>query len=102
MTQFGQCLGFVAPYYNLVFVIIVIILFLYLFKKADKKTHLTPWKLLLTAILIYVVEAILTVLIDINLISISKLIAPILEMGMISLFIYVFLSQKEYLKNVKK
>jgi hypothetical protein len=50
--------------------------------------------------LTYVVEEILTVLNDLNIITISKLVAPLLEMIMISFFIYTLLLQKEYLKKL--
>ena len=98
---FTECLGLVAPYYNLVLVAIVIILFIIFLRKPHKKIFLEPWKLLLAAIIVYVIEAILTVLIDADIISISKLVAPLLEMLIISLFIYMLLLQRDYLKYIK-
>ena len=99
MTDILLCLGRVAPYYNLVFVAIVIILFVYFFKTKGKKIYSKPWKFLFSAILIFVLEEILTVINDLGIISLSKLIAPLLEMLMISLFIYMLLTQREYLKR---
>ncbi len=95
----GYCFGMVAPYYNLALVIIVILLFLKLFKTPNKKTYIDPWKFLFAALLVYVMEEIITVLHMANLITVSKLIFPVLETVIITLFIYVLLLQKE---NVKK
>lgn len=100
MIQITECLGLVAPYYNLVFVAIVIILFSIFLRNPSKKLYIKPWKLLFLAILTYVVEEILTVFNDMNIISVNKLVAPLLEMIMIGLFIYMLLLQKEYLKTL--
>jgi len=95
----GYCFGMVAPYYNLVLVTIVILLFLKLFKTPNKKTYIKPWKFLFAALLVYVGEEIITVLNMANLINVPKVIFPMLETLIITLFIYVLLLQKE---NVKK
>ena len=97
----AECLGFVAPYYNLVLVAIVITLFIVFLKNPGKKTYTLPWKLLFTAILVFVVEEILTVLHFAKMITLSPLVAPLLEMIMISLFIYMLLTQREYLRKLK-
>jgi hypothetical protein len=99
MTELTQSLGLIAPYYNLVFVAIVIVLFIYFFKNTNKKTYLKPWKLLFIAILVYIVEEALTVLNNLHILNVSKLVNPLLEMIIISLFIYMLLLQKEYLKK---
>jgi len=101
MSHFTECLGFIAPYYNLVLVVIVVALFIAFFRKPSKKFYIMPWKLLFTAISVYIIEAVLTVLNDLGMITINKLVAPILEMFMISLFIYMLLLQRDYLKKVK-
>lgn len=98
MNELGICLGSVAPYYNLVLVAIVITLFVYLFK-TKSKIYFQPWKFIFYAILIFVFEEILTVINDLQLITLSKLIAPLLEMIMISFFIYALLLQRDYLKK---
>lgn len=95
----AYCLGKVAPYYNLVLVVIVVLLFLKLFKTSNKKTYLKPWKFLFAAVLVYVVEEIITVFEIAGLISVPVIIFPLLEMVIITLFIYVLLLQKE---NIKK
>ncbi len=94
----AYCIGRVAPLYNLVLVIIVIFLFLKLFKTKTKK-NLTPWKYLFAAVLVYVLEEVVTVFDMAGLINAPKLIFPLFEMVIITLFIYVLLSQKE---NTKK
>jgi len=95
----AYCIGRVAPLYNLVLVILVIFLFLKLFKTKDKKKNLTPWKYLFAAVLVYVGEEIVTVMDMAGLISAPKLIFPLFEMVIITLFIYVLLSQRENLKK---
>ena len=99
VNNLGYCLGTVAPYYNLVLVVIVILLFLELFKTTNKKTYVRPWKFLFAAVLVYLAEEIITVLFMADLITVSKLLFPILETIIIALFIYVLLLQRE---NIEK
>ncbi len=101
MAHLLDCLGLVAPYYNIVLVAIVIALFIVFLRNPGKKVYTLPWKLLLAAILVYVVEEILTILHFATIITISPLVAPLLEMIIISLFIYMLLTQREYLKKLK-
>ena len=95
MAGLDVCLGLVAPYYNLVLVAFVIGLFLFLFKNAPKKLNIKPWKLLCIAVMIFVLEEILTVFNDADIISVHRLVAPLLEMVIIGLFTYMLLLQKE-------
>ena len=99
VQNLAYCFGTVAPYYNLALVIIVIILFIKLFKTPNKKTYLRPWKLLFAALLVYVGEEIITVLNMANLITEPNVIFPLIETIIITLFIYVLLLQKENLKK---
>ena len=100
MTQlFTACLGLVAPYYNLALVVIVILLFIRLFKIDDKNNYTKPWKLLFFAISIFVLEEILTVLKNTGIITIPRIANAFFEMIIISLFIYMLLLQKEYVKK---
>ena len=99
VNNLGYCLGTVAPYYNLVLVVIVILLFLELFRTTNKKTYVRPWKFLFAAVLVYLAEEIITVLFMADLITVSKLLFPILETIIIALFIYVLLLQRE---NIEK
>lgn len=93
------CLGNVAPYYNLVLVVIVILLFLRLFKMPNKKIYLKPWKFLFGAVLVYVGEEVLTIVEMSYSIILPGIIFPLIEMGIITLFIYALLLQKD---NTKK
>jgi|SRR3989338_2582777 len=97
----GESFGLVAPFYNLVLVIIVVIFFIRLFKVADKKVYLLPWKFLFFAILIYVVEELLTVFVKLNLISISPILNPLFEFVIITSFIYMLLLQKKFIGKRK-
>ncbi|MBW2989159.1 hypothetical protein KY358_02455 [Candidatus Woesearchaeota archaeon] len=91
----AYCLGRVAPYYNLILVIIIIWLFLRLFRVYGKKTYILPWKLLFAAVLFYVGEEIITILDMAGLISAPRIIFPLIETFIITLFIYALLLQKE-------
>ncbi len=97
--ELAYCVGSVAPYYNLVLVIIVLLLFLKLFKTPNKKIYITPWKFLFAALLVFVVEEIITILNMANIITASKLVFPLLETIIITLFIYMLLLQKDRLKK---
>jgi len=94
----ANCLGRIAPYYNLVLVVIVALLFIKLFTKQKKKIYLIPWKILFFAVIVYVIEEVLTVSAGLEVIPASSLILvnPILEMIIITAFIYVLLLQREY------
>ena len=99
MSEFTIALGAVSPYYNLVFALIALYLFLKLLKTkpASKRIFLTPWKLILLALLIYLVEEIITVLRAAGFISIPIHINGFFELAIISIFIYTLLVQKQYL-----
>lgn len=99
VQDLAYCLGNVAPYYNLALVAIVIILFLKLFKTPNKKIDFTPWKFLFAALLVYVLEEIITVMYMAGVINVPRISFPLLETIIITLFIYVLLSQKENIKN---
>jgi hypothetical protein len=94
-------LGMAAPYYNLVFALIALYMFLKLLKTkaTSKKVFLLPWKLILIALLVFMVEEIITVLRALGYISIPVHINGFFELMIISLFIYTLLIQKQYLKK---
>ena len=102
--ELAYCFGRVAPFYSLALVILVVILFLKLFKTPNKKTYIRPWKFLFTAVLVYVLEEIITVLHMANVIQAPKILFPLFEMVIITIFIYVLLLYKECIKkeNAKK
>ena len=98
MSLYTQCLGYVAPFYNIALVIIVLIMFVKLFLTPNKKIFTEPWKWLFFAVLIYVLEEIITVL-DASGVSVSLLVYPILETAIITCFIYMLLIQKQYVES---
>ncbi len=98
-TAFGECLGIVAPYYNLALVLVLLILFVKLFRIPSKKTFMLPWKLLFAAVCIYILEEILTVFHIAGIMQIPRILNAWLEFGMITLFIYLLLRQQDYLKK---
>ena len=98
---FTECLGLVAPYYNLALVAIVIALFIKLFMQRKKGIYILPWYFLFIALMIYVFEESMTVMASAGMLEIPSLLFPIFEMLMISLFIYMLLLQKEYVKTLR-
>lgn len=99
----GTCLSIAAPYYNLAFVVIVMILFTQLFaQRKNKRVYLKPWKFLLAALCIFIVEEILTILKGAGVISYPGTINGFFEMIIISMFIYMVLLQKENNRRYRK
>lgn len=100
MVDLGVALGMIAPFYNLAMVVVVVWLFLALFKaEAKAKVFLFPWKLLFFAVIVYIVEEILTVLRSLGIIDIPVHINAFFELVIIAVFIYALLLQKEYVKK---
>ncbi len=100
MVELGVALGMIAPYYNLALVVVAIGLFLALFKIEPKaKVFLFPWKLLFFAVLVFILEEVLTVLRSAGIIDIPIHINAFFELVIISVFIYALLLQKEYIKK---
>lgn len=101
MSEFLAAIGMAAPYYNLAFALIAFYMFLKLLKTkaTSKKVFLLPWKLILIALLIFMVEEITTVLRALGYISIPVHINGFFELVIIALFIYTLLIQKEYLNK---
>ncbi|MBI2137961.1 hypothetical protein HYU13_00070 [Candidatus Woesearchaeota archaeon] len=98
MAYLGYCVGTVAPYYNLALVLIVVLLFFRLFRMENKGAFIKPWKILFLGVLIYIVEEVITVLESLGVVVVSQVIFPVFEMAIISLFIFMLLLQKDYVK----
>lgn len=96
-TEFAH----VAPWYNLALVVIVIWLFIKLFKKHAEKPeiYLPPWKLIFVALLLYVVEQVLTVLRNVGLITIGLNINGFFELLIVSIFVYALLLQRKHVQE---
>jgi len=104
MTPIGDAFGIVAPYYNLVLVLIVIILFIKLFSIKNKKMFFAPWRLLLIAISVYIIEEVLTVFHGAGIIDRPRILNAIFELIIITIAIYMLLIEKQHLvekKNAK-
>lgn len=99
MTSLAESLGVVAPYYNLALVLIAVIIFVRLFHIPNKKIFLLPWKLIFVAILIYIVEEVLTILNSLQILLTPRILNALFELIIVSIFIYALLIQKEYLKK---
>lgn len=97
----GASLGQAAPLYNLGMVIIALYLFYHLFtlRVKDRRVYLLPWKLMCAALLIFVLEELLTVLRGLDFVSIPLHINGFFEVLIIGTFIYALLLQKEHVKN---
>ncbi len=103
MTSFLEyALEAVAPLYNLALVLVVLVMFYFLFKKPNDRVYLKPWKFLLISLCVFVIEEILTVLTNFKFISYPLFINGILEIFIVSSFIYMLLLQKRYLKHKSK
>jgi len=98
----GLEVSHVAPLYNLGFVIIVLWLFVILVsvKVRDKRVYMTPWKLLFFAVIVFVIEEVLTVLRMQGVVDIPRHINGFFELIIISTFIYALLLQKERMKRL--
>ena len=92
----GECVGIVAPYYNLALVVVVIALFFKLFSLKNKGLFMEPWRLLFVALIIFVVEEVLTVLSFAGVLSYPRILNAVFEFIIIIIFIYMLLVQKEY------
>lgn len=103
MSEFWAALGLVAPYYNLVLVVILFYLFLKLFATPakNKKVYQKPWTLVFVALIIFIVEELFTILRTEGLLNIPAHVNGFFELGIIILFIYALLLQKDRIKRKK-
>ncbi len=100
---FGEALGTVAPYYNLVLALIALALFLHLFSYESKRfAYIKPWKILFLGFILFIIETVMTILRGAGLIKFHPAIFPFFEMVIVTMFIYMILLQKQYVKTGKK
>ncbi len=102
LTTLGKAVGFTAPFYNLVLVIVTIILFIAVFQIRNRRLYTKPWKIIFIGVLIATLETIMTILRNLGYISFPPAIFPVFEMVILGLFIYALLSQREYVKTGKR
>ena len=99
----GESVAMVAPLYNLALAVIALIMFFRLFRYEERKfAYLKPWKILLIGFILFIVETVMTILRGQGVISFHPAIFPLFEMVVITLFIYMLLLQKQYVKTGKK
>lgn len=102
---FGDFLIKPALYLNLFLVTLVIIWFIRMFRReAHEKVYKLPWVLLFIGILIFVLETVLTILRHTGLITFIHegnylVYNGFFEMGIITLFTYMLLLQREHVKK---
>ncbi len=91
----------VLPRLNLLLVAFLIALFsIMLSRRPDNVTYTRPWKVMFIALIIFVIEEVITVMRLADIISYRHLMVHgFLEMGIIFCVIYLFLEQKEFLKR---
>jgi hypothetical protein len=95
-------LGMAAPYYNLALVVVAIYLFIKLFRtKIERKgVFIKPWVIIFIAMCFFILEEVTTILRGAEIITfIPKHFNGFFELAIISLFIYMLMIQKEYLKK---
>lgn len=99
----GAAFGMAAPYYNLVFAVIALLLFLHLFSYESKRfAYIKPWKILFIGFILFIVETAMTILRGQGLIKFHPAIFPGFEFVIIGLFIYMILLQRQYIKTGRK
>ncbi|MBW2969575.1 hypothetical protein KY309_00565 [Candidatus Woesearchaeota archaeon] len=93
-----------APIYNLGFVVIVLILFYKLFSipVKDRRIYLLPWKIILFAVIVFIIEEAITVLRMAGILNIPIHIYGFFELLIVCTFIYMLLLQKQHIKKVKR
>lgn len=96
-----EALTIAGPYYNLALILIVLYLFGKLFstKIKNKKVYLEPWYYVFAAVIVFVIEEIITVLRAAGIVEITLYINGFFELLIISLFIYTLLLQREHIKK---
>jgi len=99
----GDATGMVAPYYNMVFAIIAVLLFIKLFSYESKKFgYIKPWRILFIGFILFIIETVMTILRGLGMIKFHPAIFPFFEMVIIAAFIYMLLLQKQFVKTGKK
>ena len=101
MVVISEALTVAAPYFNLVLVLIVVYLFIKLFRTrpASSDIYVKPWYFLFSAIVVYIVEEVTTVLRAADLLKVDVYINGYFELIIISLVIYTLLLQQEHIKE---
>jgi hypothetical protein len=99
MVTISDAITIAAPYYNLALVLIVVALFIKLFRTKPTNPHIfiRPWYFLFAAIAMFIVEELTTVLRAAGVITFDVYINGYFELVIVSLIIYTLLLQREHL-----
>ncbi len=99
MVNFYVALGMVAPFYNLALVVVAVWLFIVLFRTPSATSFMKPWYLLFACICLFILEETITILRAAGILTfIPQHTNAFFEFGIIAIFIYIVLIQKEYVK----
>lgn len=101
MSELGQALSLAAPIYNLGMVVIAFFLFLKLFRThpPGREVFLKPWYVMFGAMMVYVVEEVITVLRQLGMVTIPHHINGFFELVIVSLIMYTLLAQRDWVKR---
>ncbi|MBI4143822.1 hypothetical protein HY486_01075 [Candidatus Woesearchaeota archaeon] len=101
MDKLIESFAKVGPIYNLFLVVIVIILFIKLFRaQAINDVYLTPWKLVFTGLCIFILETIITIARNVLTKGVpGRHINGYFELAIVILFLYALLLQHEHMKS---
>jgi len=91
-----EALAIAAPFYNLAMVVVMLYLFGKLFALKDKKVFLRPWYFVFAAVVVFIIEEVITILRAAKVVDITLHINGFFELLIISLFIYTLLILKEH------
>ena len=93
----------VGPVYNLVLVVVAFVLFVRLFRtEGHIDVYLTPWKLVFAGVCIFVLETLITIVslqVSVETNFFTRHFNGFLELGIVTLFLYALLLQREQLKS---
>jgi uncharacterized membrane protein YjjP (DUF1212 family) len=94
----ADALTIAAPYYNLVLVAIMLFLFGKLFSLKNKGVFVRPWYFVFAAVIVFIIEEVITILRAAHFVDISLHINGFFELLIISLFIYTLLILREHVQ----
>jgi len=99
VIAFDEAFNIAAPYYNLAMVVVVIFLFIRMFRQKPftQEINLKPWYFLFAALVVFILEEVATVLRTAQLITLDVYVNGFFELIIVSFIIYSLLLQQEHL-----
>lgn len=99
--SFGESLAIIAPWYNLGFVIIALILFIKLFKTKPhhSEVYFKSWRVIFLAMFVFIIEEVITVIRSAGIVTFPLHINGYFELVITALIIYALLSQRDYVRH---